>query len=154
MYAIKQKLIILTADETAKYMEGVPDGPNQGKHQFVHISRYSSANSIEKNAGEEGSGLQRKYSHNVMRQTCWLIRLCKDYVGWDLHHTDDKHGHDEQGWVGDVLEEDHPLINCIKPSAQGSQGAHLNTCDADILTNGLTRLHFTRASQFDYKHQG
>ena len=109
-----------------------------------------SADSIEENPGAADSGIRRACAHNAMNQLAWIVRLCVDYVDWDLKHTRFKHGDDEAGFVGYVLEEDHPLVRlgCIKPSAMGSRDAHLCTVDADISTNGLTRLNFSSHRQF------
>ena len=153
MSKMTASLIVLTAEETIEYMEQVPVGPNEGDHKFIHITRFRNAESIEANPGEVGSGIQRAYSHNAMKQLSWarVVRLCKDYVHWDLHHTQSKHGDDDAGFVGYVLEADHPLVrlNCIRPSASGSEDAHLCTVDAVISTNGLTRLNFSTHLQLD-----
>ena len=151
MSKMTARLTVLTAEETIDYMEKVPEGPNEGDHKFIHISRFTNAESIQANPGEVGSGILRVHSHNAMKQLSWLVRLCKDYVQWDLHHTQAKHGDDDKGYVGYVLEADHPLVrlNCIRASTTGSQDVHLCTVDADISTNGLTRLHFSTHLQLD-----
>jgi hypothetical protein len=151
MSQMTASLVVLTAEQTIEYMKKVPDGPNQGAHKFVHITRFSNADSIEAHPGAADSGIRRACAHNAMKQLAWIVRLCIDYVDWDLKHTRFKHGDDDTGFVGYVLEEDHPLVrlNCIRPSANGSRDAHLCTVDADISTNGLTRLNFSSHRQLE-----
>ena len=78
MSQMTASLIVLTAEETIEYMKQVPDGPNEGDHKFIHISRFSNAESIQANPGEVDSGIRRVFSHNAMKQLSWLVRLCKD----------------------------------------------------------------------------
>ena len=114
-------------------MEEAPEDPNESQHKFIHITRFTNAESIQANPGEVGSSIQRVYSHNAIKQLSLMVKLCKDYVHWDLHHTRDRHGDDKKGYVGYGLKTNHPLVtlNCVRAAASGSDDAHLCTIDAD-----------------------
>ena len=95
MSQMTASLVILTPKETIEYLKKVPDAPSE--YQFIHMTRFTNAKSIEANPSELASGIQRVYAHNSMEQFSWLIWLCKDYIQWDLHNTGGKHGDDDQG---------------------------------------------------------